>query len=167
MIHQFSLLRDTFPPQLLTFFAAMLPVTELRGAIPFGMEVLNLSASDAFFWATLGNMVPNFIILLILEPLTSFLRKYSPFFDRVIGNIFEKTRAKHSAKLDKYGAIFLILFVAIPIPGSGSWSASFIAFLFGINYWRAILLISIGIAGAGLIITFSWGAIMSLLHILI
>ncbi|MBU2523709.1 small multi-drug export protein [Patescibacteria group bacterium] len=156
-------LKDTISPQALTFLTAMIPFTELRGAIPFGIGVLKLPAIDAFFWATLGNLVPNFILLAVLEPITNFFRKYSKFCNRIITKIFDKTRTRHSEKFDKYGALFLILFVAIPLPGSGGWSASMVAHLFGVKYWKAVLLISLGIAIAGVLITFSFEFIVHLL----
>lgn len=154
-------------PQAITFFSAMLPITELRGAIPFGIQVLKLPALTAYFWGVMGNLVPNAIILAILPIITEYAQHHSPFLNKYIQKIFHKTRSRHSDKFNQYGALFLILFVAIPIPGSGSWTGSLIAFIFGIPYWRALALVSIGVACAGLIITFSFEAIVHILKSII
>lgn len=156
MIEFLTGLKNSFPPEAITFLAAMLPITELRASIPFAIQVLQLSPLEAFFWSILGNLIPNLIILLALEPITNFIRAKSKKLDVLIGDVFAKTRNKHSERFNKYGAFFLIVFVAVPLPGSGSWSASLIAFLFGVSYWRAVTLIFIGIVGAGIIVTFAW-----------
>ena len=66
--------------------------------------------------------------------------------------ILEKTRAKHSHKMEVMGDIFLVTFVAIPLPGSGAWTGVLIAYLFGIPYKKALTLISIGVFFSGVII---------------
>lgn len=155
-------LKNSLPPEAITFLAAMLPITELRGSIPFAIQILHLSPFSAFFWSIVGNLVPNLIILIVLEPITNFLRTKSKKLDTLISNIFAKTRSKHTERFNKYGALFLIVFVAVPLPGSGSWSGSLIAFLFGVSYWRAITLIFFGIIGAGIIVTFAWEGLMEI-----
>ena len=153
-------------PQLLTALLSMLPIIELRGAIPFAIEVLHLPPLEAYIWGVMGNIVPTIFILRFLEPIARFLRKHSKYFDKFLAKLFSKTRTEHSARFKEYGAIFLVLFVAIPVPGSGAWTGALIAFLFGVSYWKALGLISLGVFGAGLIITVGWESIISLLKLI-
>lgn len=155
------------PPELTTFFSAMLPITELRGSIPFAIQVLGLSPFEAFFWATLGNMIPNFFILLALKPISEFLMKHSRFFKNFFEKLFEKTHQKHSKKFQEFGYLFLVLFVAVPLPGSGGWTGSLIAFLFGVPYWHAVVLICSGIFLAGIFITVGFQSIVRIIESII
>jgi uncharacterized membrane protein len=149
-------------PELTVFFSAMLPITELRGAIPLGF-LLGLPAEAAFLWAYIGNLIPCFFILWALGPISQFLMRHSKFFDKFFTKLYERTHDKHKDALEKYGPIFLIIFVAIPLPGSGGWTGSLVAFLFGISYWKAMSLIAIGIAIAGMIITLGVTGVISFL----
>lgn len=148
------------PPELIVFFSAMLPVTELRGAIPLGF-LIGLPPESIFLWALIGNIIPCFFILWVLRPISEFLMRHSKFFNRFFTKLFEKTRTKHENAIQKYGPIFLVVFVAIPLPGSGGWTGSLVAFLFGIKYWKAIGLISIGLTIAGILITLGITGVIS------
>ncbi|MBT3864579.1 small multi-drug export protein [Candidatus Peregrinibacteria bacterium] len=139
-------------PETVTFFGSMVPGTELRLAIPVGIG-MGLSPIKAFIIGVIGNLIPNFIILWALGPITKFLRKHSKTLDRFFEKLFEKTRNKHRKKFAQYGSVFIVFFVSIPLPGSGSWTGSLIAFLFGVKYWKAIALISIGVIIAGILVT--------------
>jgi len=141
----------------------MLPVTELRGAIPLGF-LLNLPPEATLLYAFVGNLIPCFLILLVLEPVSGLLIKHSEFFDRFFKKLFEKTKEKHQDAVHKYGPLFLVVFVAIPLPGSGGWTGSLLAFLFGIKYWKAISLIALGLLIAGTIITLSITGITSFIY---
>jgi uncharacterized membrane protein len=142
------------PPEILVFLSSMLPLTELRGAIPLGF-VMRLEPVTIFFLALIGNIIPCFFILWVLGPISEFLMRHFTFFNKFFTKLFEKTRNKHKDALEKYGPIFLIVFVAIPLPGSGGWTGSLVAFLFGIKYWKAMGLISIGLFIAATVITLS------------
>jgi uncharacterized membrane protein len=159
-------LPDFITPEAATFFGSMLPGVELRLGIPLGIS-MGLSPITAFFIGIVGNFIPNIVILKVLDPITKFLRRHSKFLDRFFGTLFEKTRNKHQDKFAKYGMVFIIVFVAIPLPGSGSWTGSLIAYLFGVKYWRALLLISLGIIIAGFLVTTGFGSIHALITYLI
>lgn len=139
--------------ELITFFTAMIPIGELRVAIPLAITAFKFPIWKAFILGVLGNIIPNFFILALLGPVSNFLSKNSKFFHNFFKRLFEKTRAKHSEKFNRAGALFLILFIGIPLPGTGSWTGSLIAFLFGIPYLKALVLITIGVILAGIIVT--------------
>ena len=90
-------------------------------------------------------------LLLYLGPVSNFLRRIG-FMDRFFDWIFARTR-KRSGALEKYGALGLVLFVAIPLPVTGAWTGSAAAFLFGIPFRKAFPLIVAGVAIAGAIVT--------------
>ena len=152
----------TIPPELLVFGVSMLPIFELRGAIPLGM-LLGMSKEAAFFWAEIGNIIPVFFLLKLLGPISKWLMEHFKFFNRIFTKIFTHTREKHSKTFTKFGPVFLIALTAIPLPGTGAWTGVLITFLFDMPYWRSILLILIGNIIAGILVSFGFGAGLELI----
>lgn len=149
--------------ELITFFTAMIPFVDLKLAIPLGRE-LGLSSTNALLFAVAGNVVPSAILLATLEPLTNWAQKKSKFIHNLLQKTFDKTRKDHSKRFQRYGAIFIIAFVALPIPGSGSATGSILAFLFGVDRWKALSLIFAGILIAGLVISAGVESITALIR---
>ena len=147
-----SHLFTTFPPELATFIISMLPVSELRGAIPLAIGVYHLDPIQTYFIAIIGNIIPVVFILKYIDPISKYLMSKSKFFNKFFTHLFEHTRKKHNGKFEKWGALALITFVAIPLPITGGWSGALAAFVFGIPFWRALSLISLGIMIAGVIV---------------
>lgn len=145
------------PVELQIMISSMLPITELRGAIPWFLATRpDLSVCLVYILAVVGNILPTFFLLWFLPKFTDFVHRHFPdhnFLKKIINWIYKKSHAKHSKKIEKYGSLALILIVAIPLPGTGSWTGSLIAFLFNIPYWKAMGLISIGVLIAGLVVT--------------
>ena len=129
-----------------------LPLVEQRLAIPLGFFSWGLPIWQAVLAGTIGNILSIGIVLWLWPQIARFAREHSPFCDRILQKIFTKTRAKHSHSLKTWGSVFLIFFVMLPIPGSGGWSGSLVAWLFGFSYWRAMKLISIGLILGGIIV---------------
>ncbi|MBI5152128.1 small multi-drug export protein [Candidatus Peregrinibacteria bacterium] len=156
-----------FYPYLWTFFGSMLPIIELRGAIPVAIEKFGLSAGAAYVLAVLGCVVPALILLKILGPVSDWLMKKSDLMRRVFTAIFDHTRRTYTNKIYKFGILLVLLVAAAPIPFlGGSWTAALVAFVFGIAYRRAILFIFIGTAIQGLIIligTYSFEAVWKII----
>jgi len=144
---------QNFPPELATLLIAMLPIAELRAAIPVAIAGLDLSVATAFIWSVIGNLIPAFFLLLFLEPVAQWLRKHSTTFDKFFTWVFNRTRKRFSAKSEKYGKfIALVIFVAIPLPITGAWTGSAAAFLFGIPFKRSFPAVIIGVLIAGIIV---------------
>lgn len=143
----------SFPPELATFLIAMIPVTELRAAIPFAMGYFHLSAYQAFFWAVFGNLVPAVFIVWLLKPFSEWLSVKSKICKRLFKWWFGKIIRKFSGHYEKYGWLALMIFVAVPLPVTGAWTGSVAAFLFNIQKRKAIFSISIGVIIAGIIVT--------------
>ncbi len=128
----------------------MLPVSELRGSIPYAM-LLGLSPAEAYAISVTGNFIPVPIILYILKRFDPLFRKLPYMGDiyvRIIG-IGEKRKRI----VEKYGYPGLTVFVAIPLPVTGAWTGTLISFLLGLDTKKASLFILAGILIAGLIVT--------------
>ena len=139
-------------PELAVFLTSMLPVIELRGALPLAINVFNISWPKAFLIAYIGNLIPTPVILWLLGPVVKLLSKIE-IFNRFFTWLFERTRKKSSKVIEKYEEIGLMAFVAIPLPGTGAWTGALIAFLFGLDFKKSLLIIAIGVLIAGVIVT--------------
>ncbi len=143
-----------FPPELAVFFISMIPVAELRVSIPLGLAVYKLDVLTTLFWAVLGDIIPMIFILYLIDPVSKLLMKHFKIFNKFFNWLFARTRIKFEGKYAKYGSIALVLFVAIPLPITGSWTGALAAFLFQIPRHRAAPLIMLGIIIAGIIVSF-------------
>ncbi|HKK83770.1 MAG TPA: small multi-drug export protein [Atribacterota bacterium] len=133
------------------FLLSTLPVLELRGAIPIAISYYKLPVIPSYLFSVIGNLVPAVFLLLYLKPFSDFLRKWH-FFDIFFSWLFKRTR-RHEKKYEKYGALFLLFFVAVPLPITGVWTGSVAAFLFGIRFWYAFPMMAGGVMIAGIIVT--------------
>lgn len=159
--------RLIMPDELIAFLLSMLPLTELRGGIPYAVGVLEMPPYHAFLWATLGNIFVAILILKLLDPISQLLRKYSKWFDNFFDKLFKKTHSKHAHKFIIWGEIFLVIFVMIPLPGSGAWTGSLVAFLLGIEFWKSLCLITVGLVLSGILITLATTGVISGLQVLL
>jgi uncharacterized membrane protein len=146
------------------FLTAAAPISELRGAIPLGILDLDLKWQVVFPIALAGNLVPIPFILLLLGPVARILSRIR-LFDRLLNWIFEISR-RRGGLVERYGALGLVLFVAIPLPITGAWTGSIVAFLLGLSFWRAFPAIVLGVLIAGTIVTTLtvigwWGALIA------
>ena len=133
-------------------FLASLPLVEQRLAIPVGYFSFHLPIGWVTFVSILSNVISVAIVLWLLPRITRLCQRHSPPFHKFLEKIYARTRSKHSHNIHIWGELFLIFFVAMPIPGSGGWTGALIAFLFGVRYRVAIKLISIGLIIGGLLI---------------
>ncbi len=120
---------------------AALPIIELRGAIPVGIS-LGLSPIHATLISLVGSMIPVPFILFSIRPIFNYL-KTTKIFKKLIHNLTDKSMAK-SDKIQKYGAWGLLVFVAIPLPGTGVWSGSLAAALVDMRFKWAFPAILVG-----------------------
>lgn len=137
---------------LITFFVGMVPIIELRGAIPIGVG-LGLSYFESFICSFLGNIVPIYFIVKFIRPLFDFFGKWKPF-KKIIDWATEKAtkNIENSPRLQNFTALGLFLFVAIPLPGTGAWVGSLIANFLNLPPKKAIPPIISGVFTAGLIV---------------
>lgn len=135
-----------------TFLWALVPILELRAAIPLGYLTYHLSIYEAVIIASLGGVFSAAVIIYLLPIVVRLADKHWHFFHRLLQRVFLYTRAKHSHRLEILGEVALVLFVAIPLPGSGAWTGALLAYLFGLPQKTALGLISLGVFLSGVIV---------------
>lgn len=145
---------------LRVFFLSILPVSELRGAIPLGLLFYKLPVLPTYLVAVLGNILPIVFILIYLEFFYQYLCRWK-WGERFFSWLFKRTRA-YQEKYERYGAIFLLFFVALPFPITGAWTGAAIAFFLGIRFWYAFPAISGGVLVAGILVTLASLGIINL-----
>ena len=136
---------------LLTFLVAMVPVVELRGAIPFGV-VRGLNIWTAIIASVLGNLVPVPFIILFIRRIFAWMRAHMPKLDGLVTRM-EKKAEKNRAAVEKYAFWGLAILVAIPLPGTGAWTGALIAALLDLRLKLAVPAITAGVFLAGIIIS--------------
>ena len=143
---------ETALRQLLgTLLVSVVPVIELRGAIPIGVA-LGLHPFWAMLASIVGNMLPVPFIILFVRHVFTWLKRHSPLLGRLVQKLEDKAHNK-SAVVIKYRAIGLCLLVAVPFPGTGAWTGSQVAALLDIPLREAVPTILLGVIIAGLIVT--------------
>ena len=139
------------------FLISMLPIIELRGAIPIA-AMLEVEYYYAFAVSVIGNLLPVPFILLFIPKILEFLGKFKPL-EPVVGWVLKKAD-KHSKKVLSGAFIGLLSFVMLPIPGTGAWTGALIAALFKLPFWRSMLAIALGVIGCGIIMSLAtYGAV--------
>lgn len=136
---------------LLTFLVAMVPVVELRGAIPFGV-VRGLNLWTAIIASMLGNLIPVPFIILFIRKIFAWMRAHMPKLDGLVLRM-EKKAEKNRAAVEKYAFWGLVTLVAIPLPGTGAWTGALVAAMMEMRLKRAFPAIAIGVAIAGVIVS--------------
>jgi len=130
---------STLESLLWTAALAAAPITELRAAIPLGIHSFGLTAPAAFFAAVAGNLVPALLIINLLEPTMHLLGRYIPVVHRFADHWLVRSREKVRPQVVRYGAVGLLVFIAIPLPLTGAWTGAVGAVLLGITKRKAML----------------------------
>ncbi|MBE7035478.1 MAG: small multi-drug export protein [Ruminococcaceae bacterium] len=137
--------------ELVVFLVSMLPIIELRGAIPLGF-FMDIEPWVLFIITVIGNILPVPFIILCARPIVNFCLRTR--FLRPVGNWMEEKVRKNSHKVLQYEIFGLFLFVAIPLPGTGAWTGALIATFLDLRLKNAVPSIIAGVMGAGIIMIF-------------
>ena len=137
--------------RLITFLMAMVPVIELRGAIPYGV-LAGLSVQEAFILAVIGNLVPIPFLVVFTRKVFEWLRTKSEGLDRFVRRMEAKAE-KNKGIVEKYEFLGLVILVAIPLPGTGGWTGALVAAMLDMRLKRAMPAITLGVIIAGIIVT--------------
>ncbi len=154
-----SFLWKTFGGKLLmTFLISMVPVLELRGAIPVA-TAHGLNWQIAIPVAVLGNLVPVPFIIFYVKKLFAWIRLKMPKLNSFVDKL--ENRAKSKSEVVQRGAFWgLFILVAIPLPGTGAWTGALVAAMLDMKMSRAFPAIALGVIAAGIIVAFvSYGAV--------
>lgn len=147
-----EILKETVAGEMLiTFFLSMVPVLELRGAIPIGVG-LGLSPHTAMLVSVIGNMIPVPFIILFARRVFAWLRRNFPKVNGVITALENKAHLKGQT-VKRYKYLGLCIFVAIPLPGTGAWTGALIATVLDMSLRKALPSVLLGVLVAGSIIT--------------
>ncbi|MBE6928251.1 MAG: small multidrug export protein [Ruminococcaceae bacterium] len=136
---------------ILVFLISMVPVIELRGAIPVGILTDGLSPWLVCILAIIGNMLPVPFILLFIRKILNWM-KGRPRLGKIAIKLEERAEKK-SGKVRQSELVGLCLFVAIPLPGTGAWTGALIAALMKMRIRRALPTILLGVVTAGVAVT--------------
>lgn len=131
-------------------FVSLLPISELRGGIPLASH-LGLPLWKAYLTAVTGNLLPVIPLLLSLNKLSEVFSR-TRMGERFFAWLFKRTR-RRAAMIEKYEAIGLMLFVAIPLPTTGAWTGCVAAVLFRIRFKYALPAIIGGVLIAGIVVS--------------
>lgn len=139
------------PAELVTFIVSLMPILECRGGIVVG-RLLGLPLWSTIFFAVLGNILPIPFILLFIKKIFEWL-KPTKLFGKLVCKLEDRAMKKSDA-LKKGEFWGLLLFVGIPLPGTGAWTGSLIASLLGVKVGKASLAALLGVALATTIVSF-------------
>lgn len=138
--------------EALVFIISMIPIVELRGALLVAGPILGVPVAKAIPLSILGNIVPVPFILLLITPVFAWMKgtkKLKPLVERL------ETRAMSKKdQIEKYEFWGIVLFVGIPLPGTGAWTGSLIAALLGVKFKKAFPAVVLGICMATVIMWF-------------
>ncbi|MEA1974265.1 MAG: small multi-drug export protein [Bacillota bacterium] len=140
-----------FSKELQILIISALPIIELRGAIPIG-HLLNIDPIKTLIISLIGSMMPVPFLLIFLNPVFKKIRNYS-FFRKKIDKLTHRT-LKRINNVKTFSLISLVLFVAIPLPGTGIWTGSLAATLTNLDFKKAFFAILLGDIIAGILVTF-------------
>ena len=135
---------------LITFLISMVPVIELRGAIPVAIAK-DIEPWVAFMLAVFGNMLPVPFILFFIRGIFKWMKKYERL-GRIVTKLETRAESK-SESVRKYELVGLCILVAIPLPGTGAWTGALVAALMKMRIRRALPTIFVGVVIAGLVVT--------------
>ena len=152
------------PNEIKLIIISMLPIIELRGAIPVGV-LLGMPPIESFLISVVGNLIPIPFVILLGRPIFNWLKK-----TKLFAGLMEKLEKRIEKKADsvmKKAALGLYIFVAIPLPGTGAWTGALIASMFDMRFKYALPAIVLGVLTAGIIMTVGSYGISSLVGIFV
>lgn len=135
----------------MTFLIAMIPVLELRAAIPAGV-IAGLNIQTVLAAAIMGNLLPIPFIIVFIRKIFKWMQSKSPWLANIVAKL-EAKADKKKAQVLKYEFWGLMLFVASPLPGTGAWTGALIAAMLDMQLKRALPAIAVGVLTAAIIVT--------------
>ena len=151
-----------FGKEILVFIISLMPILELRGGL-LAAALLNLSPLKSYIICIIGNILHVPLILLLINKILSWMRN-SKHFNK-IANWLDKKVEKHKGQIEKYGYLGIVLFVGIPLPGTGAWTGSLIASALEMNKKKTFIAVCVGVIMASIIMMIlSFGILANFIH---
>lgn len=164
MVEAFSgLLALTYGKDIIVFIISMTPILELRGGL-IAASLLGMDPMEAYIVAIIGNIIPIPFILWLINDILAAMRNSNITFLNDFANWLYKKVDKHKGQIEKYGFWGLVLFVGIPLPGTGAWTGCLIAAVLNMDKKKAMLGALLGVFMASIIMMLvSFGVISNLI----
>ncbi len=151
--------------EVYVFIVSLLPILELRAAIPLG-AALGMNIFECYFLSVLGNILPIPFILIFIKKILEYMSSCKIKLFNKVSNFLITKAEKRSDKVNKYSLLGLFLFVAVPLPGTGAWTGSLVAALMGMRFKKSFFSIFCGVLVAGLLMTVASYGVVSFLKFL-
>ena len=151
-----------FGKQILVFIISVLPILELRGGL-IAAALLGLKPIESYVISIIGNLLPIPFILLLINKILDWMRKSKHF--KGIANWLDTKVEKHKGQIEKYGYLGVVLFVAVPLPGTGAWTGSLIASVLDMDKKKTFLAVLLGVFIASIIMMIlSFGILANIIY---
>lgn len=144
------------PAELTTLIIASLPIAEVRLAVPVALEVFELPVWKAATLSFIGSVIPAIVLPTVLAPLEKPCRESFAWCDSMFNWVTRRVERRYTERYRAYGALGLIIFIAIPLPVTGVWTGSLASWIFHIPKRWAIPAITIGTGISTIIVTLTW-----------
>lgn len=150
--------------EILVFIISLMPILELRGGL-LAAALLGLDPLPSYIISIIGNVLPvPFILLLITKVLAWMRNSKVKFFNKIAKWLDEKVE-KHKGQIEKFGYLGVVLFVGIPLPGTGTWTGSLIASVLNMDKKKTFLAVMVGLVMASIIMMIlSFGIVANVIH---
>ena len=139
-----------FGKENLVFIISLMPILELRGGL-IAAALLNLAPIPSYIISIVGNLLPIPFILLFINKILDWMRKSKVKFFNSIVNWLDGKVEKHKSQIEKYGYLGIVLFVGIPLPGTGAWTGTLIASVLEMDRKKTFLATILGVFMASII----------------
>ena len=153
-----------FGKEILVFIISLMPILELRGGL-LAASLLGVPALRAYIISIIGNIIPVPLILLFINKILLWMENCKIKMFRKISRWLHKKADKNKKSIERYGYLGLLLFVGIPLPGTGAWTGCLVAALLNMDRKKSFLAILAGIIMASIIMMLlSYGIISNLIN---
>ena len=147
---------------LVTLIISMLPIVELRLAIPIGVS-LGLPLWKAALISVIGNLIPAPFIIAFIRVIMDWMKVHMKWMQKFVAWLEKKGTGPKADRVRKYEFWGLLLFVAIPLPGTGAWTGALVAALLDIRMKRALPPIIVGVLIAAVLVSLATAGVIQLL----
>ena len=150
--------------EILVFIISLMPILELRGGL-LAAALLGLDPIPSYIISIIGNVLPVPFILLLINKVLNWMRNSKVEFFKKIANWLDEKVEKHKGQIEKFGYVGIIIFVGIPLPGTGAWTGSLIASVLEMDRKKTFLAVLAGVFMASVIMMFlSFGIVANVVH---
>ena len=149
--------------ELIVFIVSLLPLLELRGGL-IAASLLGVKPLVGYIVSIIGNVIPVPFILLFINKILEWMRNSKIKWMRKVAHWLDKKAKKNHDKIEKYGYLGLVLFVGIPLPGTGAWTGCLAASVFEMDRRKSFFAVMLGIFMASIIMMIlSYGILSNLI----